>query len=101
MITKFCTVQTGFGAHPASYSMGNRVSFPGVKRPKREADHSPPYSAVNNEGAMQLLPLYAFIECGERQLYLLHKTLHAYIHIQPYAGNISIYNSTGPAQTIH
>jgi hypothetical protein len=38
-------VQTGSGAYPASYSMGNRNSFLGVKRPGREADHSPPSSA--------------------------------------------------------
>jgi len=31
-------VQNGSGAHPASYPMG-------VKRPGREADHSPPSSA--------------------------------------------------------
>jgi hypothetical protein len=37
--------QTGSGAHPASYPMGTRGSFPGVKRPRREADHSPPPSA--------------------------------------------------------
>jgi hypothetical protein len=36
---------TDSGAHPASYPMGTRGSFPGVKRPGREADHSPPYSA--------------------------------------------------------
>jgi hypothetical protein len=46
-------VQTGSGAHPASYSMGNgyRVPFPGGKaRPGRDADHSPPSSAeVKNE----------------------------------------------------
>jgi hypothetical protein len=35
-------VQNGSGAHPASYSMGTRGSFPVVKRPGREADHSPP-----------------------------------------------------------
>jgi hypothetical protein len=35
------TVQTGSGVHPASYSMGNGVSFPGVKRQGLEADHSP------------------------------------------------------------
>jgi hypothetical protein len=35
-------VQTGSGAHPASYSMGTGGSFPGVKRQGREADHSPP-----------------------------------------------------------
>jgi hypothetical protein len=33
------------GAHPTSYPMGTRGSFPGVKRPGREADHSPPSSA--------------------------------------------------------
>jgi hypothetical protein len=30
------------GAHPASYPMGTRDSFPGVKQPGREVDHSPP-----------------------------------------------------------
>jgi len=36
-------VQTGPGAHPASYTMGTG-SFPGVKRPGRGADHPPPSS---------------------------------------------------------
>jgi hypothetical protein len=35
-------VQTGSGAHPASYIMGTGGSFPGDKaRPGRDADHSP------------------------------------------------------------
>jgi len=38
-------VQTGSGAHPSSYRMGTRGSFPVVKRPGREADHSLPSSA--------------------------------------------------------
>jgi hypothetical protein len=39
-------VQTGSGAHPASYPMGSGGSFPGGKaRPGRDADHSPPSSA--------------------------------------------------------
>jgi hypothetical protein len=38
-------VQNGSGAHPASYPMGTGGSFPGVKRPGRRADHSPPSSA--------------------------------------------------------
>jgi hypothetical protein len=52
-------VQTGSGAHPASYPMGTAMgtamgtggSFPGGKaRPGRDADHSPPSSAeVKNE----------------------------------------------------
>jgi len=33
--------QTGPGTHP-SYQMGAGGSFAGVKRPGREADHSPP-----------------------------------------------------------
>jgi hypothetical protein len=38
-------VQTGSGVHPTSYTMGTGSPFPGVKRPGREADHSPPTSA--------------------------------------------------------
>jgi hypothetical protein len=40
-------VQTGSGAHPASYPMGLGTGspFPGGKaRPGRDADHSPPSS---------------------------------------------------------
>jgi hypothetical protein len=36
-------VQTGPGAHPASYTMGTG-SFPGVKQPGRGVDHPPPSS---------------------------------------------------------
>jgi hypothetical protein len=36
-------VQTGPGAHPASCTMGTG-SFPGVERPERDADPSPPSS---------------------------------------------------------
>ena len=36
-------VQTGPGAHPASYTMGTG-SFQGVKRPGRGVDHPPPSS---------------------------------------------------------
>jgi hypothetical protein len=38
--------QTGSGAHPASFAMVTGISFPGAKRPRRDADHSPPSSAV-------------------------------------------------------
>jgi hypothetical protein len=39
-------VQSGSGAHPASYPMGTGGLFPGGKaRPGRDADHSPPSSA--------------------------------------------------------
>jgi hypothetical protein len=44
-------VQTGFGAHAASCTMGTGDPFSGGKaRPGRDADHSPPSSAeVVNE----------------------------------------------------
>jgi hypothetical protein len=39
-------VQTGSGAHPASYPMGTGGPFPrGKARPGRDADHSLPSSA--------------------------------------------------------
>jgi hypothetical protein len=42
-------IKNGSEAHPASYPVGNKSSFPGVKRPGREADHSPPSSAEAKE----------------------------------------------------
>jgi len=39
-------VMNGSGAHPASYPMGTRGSFLGVKRPGSEADHSPSSAKV-------------------------------------------------------
>ena len=48
----FAPVQTGPGAHPASYTTGTG-SLPGVKRPGRGADHSPP-SSVEVEGRVEL-----------------------------------------------
>jgi hypothetical protein len=41
----FHVIQTGSGAHPASYPMGAGEFFPGVKRPGCEADHSSPANA--------------------------------------------------------
>jgi hypothetical protein len=35
--------------HPASYSFGCRVSFPGVKRPGREVNHSSPFDNEVNK----------------------------------------------------
>jgi hypothetical protein len=42
-------VQNGSGAHLTSYPMGTRGTFLGVKRPGREADHSPPSSTEVRE----------------------------------------------------
>jgi hypothetical protein len=44
------SVQTGSGAHPASYPNGTWGSIPGVKRKGYEADHSPPPSAEVKNG---------------------------------------------------
>jgi len=41
-------VQTGPGAHPASYAMDTE-SFPGVKQPGRGVDHPTPSSAEVKE----------------------------------------------------
>jgi hypothetical protein len=50
-------VQRGSGAHPASYPMGTGTLSLGVKRPRREADHSPPSSAeVKNEWSYTSTP---------------------------------------------
>jgi hypothetical protein len=57
-------VHTGSGAHPASYPMGNRGSFPGegVKRLEHEADHSPPSSSkVKNEWSYTSTPQYGLL----------------------------------------
>jgi hypothetical protein len=38
-------VQTGSGTNPHSYPVDTRGSFPGIKLPASEADHSPPSSS--------------------------------------------------------
>jgi hypothetical protein len=43
-------IQTGIAAHPVCYKIGTEGSFPRVKRPGREADHSPPSSAEVKNG---------------------------------------------------
>jgi len=45
---RFSPVQTGSGAHPASYTKGIGPS-PGVKWPGRGVDHSPSFSAEVKE----------------------------------------------------
>jgi hypothetical protein len=42
-------VQNGSGAHAPSYPMGKGALSLGVKRPGREADHSPPSNAEVKE----------------------------------------------------
>jgi hypothetical protein len=55
-------VQTGSEVHPTSYTMGTGSCFPEVKRPGREADHSPPTSAeVKKMWMYTSTPPYAFM----------------------------------------
>jgi hypothetical protein len=55
--TPLHSVQADYGAHPASYGMCTGYLSPWVKRPGREADHTPPSSAeVKNGGAVPPLP---------------------------------------------
>ena len=58
-------VQTGSGAHPASYTIGTG-SFPRVKRPGRGVDH-PPLSNADVKERVELFlhsPLWAFVACS-------------------------------------
>jgi hypothetical protein len=54
-------IQTGSGAHPASYPMGTRGPLPGDEAwLGHDADHSPPTSAeVKNEQELYLLSPHA------------------------------------------
>jgi hypothetical protein len=55
-------VQTGSGAHPASYPMDTGGSFYGVKRAGCEADHSPPTSAeAKKTWVCTAIPPYVFM----------------------------------------
>jgi hypothetical protein len=57
-------VQTGPGAHPASYTMGTGSLFPGVKRPGCVVDHLPSSSArVKERVELYLYTLWAFVAC--------------------------------------
>jgi hypothetical protein len=53
----FHNVQTGSGAHPISFPKGIGDSFPGVKWPGREADHSPQVPRSRKGGAISPLPI--------------------------------------------
>jgi len=58
-------VQTGLGNHPASCTMGNGFLPGGKERPGRDADPSPPSSAVGHER----VELYLYSPYGPYGLY--------------------------------
>jgi hypothetical protein len=86
-------VQTGSGAHPASYPMVTGGLSPGGKaRPGRDADHSPPSNAeVKNEQELYLLSPHAppwrvagqlyffFFITAYMQQQLLHRNCYAVV----------------------
>jgi hypothetical protein len=71
-------VQTGSGAHQASYAMGTGGTFPGGKaRPGRDPDHSPPSSAeVKYEQELYLLSPHVPPWRAAGQLYLFYVLTH-------------------------
>jgi hypothetical protein len=55
-------IQNGSGAYPASYQWVPGALSLGIKRPGREADHSPPSSAeVKNAWSYNSTPKYVFM----------------------------------------
>jgi len=55
-------MHTGSGAHPTSYSMGNSVLSPKVKRLGCEVDQSPlPRPKLKMNGTILLFPHYVFM----------------------------------------
>jgi hypothetical protein len=56
-------IQTGSGAHPASYLMGAGV-LPGDERLRRDVDHPPPSGAEVNDGGggtTFILPVHMYL----------------------------------------
>jgi disulfide bond formation protein DsbB len=54
-------VQTGSGAHPASYPVSTRGSFPGGKWLGSEVNSPPSCAEVNNAWSYTSFPQYAFM----------------------------------------
>jgi hypothetical protein len=66
-------VQTGSETQLASYPASTRGSFPRVKRPGREHDHSPPSSAEVKEGVELHLHIPNTPSCHGAQLEIQEK----------------------------
>jgi hypothetical protein len=62
----FHNIQTGSGAHPASYPMGTE----GVKEPEREANNSLSSNAYVKNGGAELLPIHVFITYRDNLAFL-------------------------------
>jgi hypothetical protein len=78
----FAEVQTGPGAHSASYIMGTGSLIPGVKRPGRGVDHPPSSSSRVKERVdlyIPLLPLWAFMARSRVKFIILYYIILYYI----------------------
>jgi hypothetical protein len=64
--TKYsASVQTGHGANPDSGTKDTGSLFPGVKRPGRDVNHSPPSGVeIKESKAIRVFPLWAFMACS-------------------------------------
>jgi hypothetical protein len=72
------SVQTGSGAHPTSHPINTGNLSPGVKRPRHEADHSPPAIAeVKKMWIYTSTPPYAFMAYFTLLVYLVMLTATA------------------------
>ena len=62
-MTRGFSLQTCCGAHPPSYISGTVILFPDVKRPERDADHSPKSTVprLRVSGAIPLFHLCDFM----------------------------------------
>jgi len=58
---KWNCILTGSGTHKASYPVGTKGSFLGVKRPEREVDHLHLVPRSRIRGAIRPLLHYAFL----------------------------------------
>jgi hypothetical protein len=56
---------TDSAVYPPSHSVSSRAVSPGIKRPEREAECSPPSSVKVNEWSHTSTPLYAFMAWKE------------------------------------
>ena len=93
-------VQTGPGAHPASYTMGTGF-YPGVKLLGCGIDHPPPSSAEVKERVGLYLnpPPWAFVACSRMSF-----TFHLYTTCHPLVWSAefkAVYSDTAPPQALH
>jgi len=69
-------IQTGSGAHPASFPINTGGSYPEIRRPGREDDHSPPSSAEINARSYNAISQYVLIAwCLIKQAIRIHSVV--------------------------